>query len=196
MTDISRLRTFVSGMTELAGQSDGDEEAMIGGAQPLLAELISKDDWLPEAYAVEGETYRQYLLHCDPLQRFSVVSFIWGPGEVTPVHDHTVWGLIGVLRGAETGQSFELAEGGGPMIAGEPELLQPGQIDVVSPTRGDIHVVTNAIEDRASISIHVYGANIGAVSRHVFDRDTSAPKEFISGYTNDAVPNLWDLSAR
>lgn len=195
MTDISRLRTFVTGMTELATRSDGDEDAMIGGTEPLLADLISRDDWLPEAYTVEGETYRQYLLHCDPLQRFSVVSFVWGPGQTTPVHDHTVWGLIGVLRGAEIGQRFE-PSAAGPMKAGEEEVLEAGGIDIVSPTRGDIHVVTNALDDRASISIHVYGANIGAVSRHVFDRDTGAPKEFISGYSNDAVPNLWDLSAR
>ncbi len=195
MTDISRLRTFVTGMTELAARSDGDENAMIGGCEPLLAELISTDDWLPEAYTVEGETYRQYLLHCDPLQRFSVVSFVWGPGQTTPVHDHTVWGLIGVLRGAEVGRRFE-PSADGPMRAGEEEILEAGAIDIVSPTRGDIHVVTNALQDRASISIHVYGANIGAVSRHVFDRDTGAAKEFISGYSNEAVPNLWDLSAR
>ena len=34
--------------------------------------------------------YQQHLLHCDPLERFSVVSFVWGPGQKTPVHDHTV----------------------------------------------------------------------------------------------------------
>ena len=50
--------------------------------------------------------YRQYLLHCDPLERFSVVSFVWGPGQQTPVHDHTVWGMVGVLRGAEICEEF------------------------------------------------------------------------------------------
>lgn len=193
MADITRLRTFVTGMTELADRSHGDEDAMIDGTRGLLAGLIAVDDWLPDDCAVEGDTYRQYLLHCDPKQRFSVVSFVWGPGQTTPVHDHTVWGLIGMLRGAETGQHFA-PNGGGPMIAGEKDLLEEGMIDVVSPSRGDIHKVTNALDDRASISIHVYGANIGAVSRHVFDPDTGAPKEFISGYSNATVPNLWDLS--
>lgn len=193
MADITRLRTFVTGMTGLADRSDGDEDAMIDGTRGLLADLIATDDWLPDDCAVEGETYRQYLLHCDPKQRFSVVSFVWGPGQTTPVHDHTVWGLIGMLRGAETGQHFK-ANGSGPMIAGEADLLEQGMIDVVSPSRGDIHKVTNALADRASISIHVYGANIGAVSRHVFDPQTGAPKEFISGYSNATVPNLWDLS--
>jgi predicted metal-dependent enzyme (double-stranded beta helix superfamily) len=56
MTDISRLRRFVSGMTDLADQSDGDEHAMVGGTKFLLTDLISKDDWLPDEYAVEDDT--------------------------------------------------------------------------------------------------------------------------------------------
>ncbi len=193
MTNIEPLRRFVTEMTGLADREHGNEDAMISGTRGLLKQLVSTDDWLPDAFAQDGDTYRQYLLHCDPQQRFSVVSFVWGPGQTTPVHDHMVWGLIGMLRGAETGQRFS-ADGDGPMIAGPEETLQPGDIEVVSPTLGDVHKVSNALADRASISIHVYGANIGAVSRHVFDPATGAPKEFISGYSNDTVPNLWDLS--
>lgn len=193
MTALLPLREFVTGMTLLADASDGDEGAMIAGTRELLATLIANDDWLPEEFTREGDTYRQYLLHCDPKQRFSVVSFVWGPSQTTPVHDHMVWGLIGMLRGAEIGQRFR-ADGNGPMIAGPEKTLRQGDIEIVSPSRGDVHKVSNALADRASISIHVYGANIGAVSRHVFDQDTGAPKEFISGYSNETVPNLWDLS--
>ena len=62
------------------------------------AALIARDDWLPDAYAQpHPEKYRQYLLYGDPLDRFSLVSFVWGPGQRTPVHDHLMWGLIGML---------------------------------------------------------------------------------------------------
>jgi len=44
-----------------------------------------------------------------------------------------------------------------------------------------------------SISIHVYGANIGAVRRAVYQPDGSE-KLFISGYSNAFLPNIWDLS--
>ena len=53
--------------------------------------------------------------------------------------------------------------------------------------------VRNAFDDRVSISIHVYGANIGGVSRHVFTPDGQT-KPFISGYSNTVLPNLWDVS--
>jgi predicted metal-dependent enzyme (double-stranded beta helix superfamily) len=180
-------------MTSLADKSHDDEEAMIGGTRALLGHLVSEDDWLPEEFAVEGDTYRQYLLHCDPQQRFSVVSFVWGPGQTTPVHDHMVWGLIGMLRGEEIGQRFRLDDDR-PMISEDEQTLKAGDIEIVSPRVGDIHKVSNALKDRASISIHVYGGNIGAVHRHVYDPDNGTTKEFISGYSNTVVPNLWDLS--
>ncbi|MNO06418.1 hypothetical protein D3C81_2281800 [compost metagenome] len=44
-----------------------------------------------------------------------------------------------------------------------------------------------------SISIHVYGGNIGAVKRAVYAEDGSE-KPFVSGYSNTRLPNIWDLS--
>ena len=193
MTNIGPLRDFVTGMTDLADRAHGDEAAMIEGTRGLLVPLISTDDWLPEEFTREGDTYRQYLLHCDPKQRFSVVSFVWGPGQTTPVHDHTVWGLIGMLRGSEIGENFSAAADGTLTKIGE-EALSPGMVSAVSPSIGDIHKVSNALADKPSISIHVYGANIGAVRRHVFDTETGIPKDFVSGYSNEAVPNLFDRS--
>ena len=55
--------------------------------------------------------------------------------------------------------------------------------------------MTNALPDTGSISIHVYGGNIGAVRRYTFDPANGNPSLFVSGYTNRIVPNLWDRSA-
>ena len=61
----------------------------------------------------------------------------------------------------------------------------------VSPSIGDVHEVANDLSDQTSISIHVYGRNIGRVQRHVFDPATGAAKSFVSGYASRVVPNLW-----
>jgi predicted metal-dependent enzyme (double-stranded beta helix superfamily) len=160
----------------------------------LLATLVARDDWLPDELArPHPDFYRQYLLHADPLERFSVVSFVWGKGQRTPVHDHTVWGLIGMLRGEETAQPFGFDAAGRLVAQGDAVTLRPGQVEAVSPTLGDIHQVSNACADRVSISIHVYGANIGAVRRWVYAADGTR-KPFVSGYSNAWVPNLWDRS--
>ncbi len=188
---IDRLRECVQSFTRLAEETHGDEDRMLHEGHKILGRLIAQDDWLP-AYAAEAneKSYRQYLLHCDPLERFSIVSFVWGPNQKTPVHNHTVWGLIGVLRGEELSRRFERAADG-RLRPLEQERMGPGGIDMVSPRHGDIHEVSNALADRPSISIHVYGANIGAVERSVFDPATGQAKSFVSGYHNPAVPNLW-----
>ncbi len=191
----NRFRKFVRDFTLLTGRADGDEPRMFDTGGELLRGLIAHDDWLPPEFAQPApEAYRQYLLHCDPLERFSVVSFVWGPGQRTPIHDHTVWGLIGILRGEERCREFAWRGEGQPMSLTGEHLLRAGEIDRVSPTAGDIHEVSNALPDRPSVSIHVYGANIGAVERHVFDRETGARRAFVSGYSGTTVPNWWDRS--
>lgn len=196
MDNIEPLRRFVQDMTRTVEKCGRDEPAMLREGKKLLAGLIARDDWLPEEFArAHPDTYRQYLLYCDPLERFSVVSFVWGPGHTTPVHDHTVWGLVGVLRGAEKCEEYERPGGGQPMRKTGEHRIEPGGIDAVSPTVGDIHTVSNALSDRPSVSIHVYGANIGAVRRHTYVPGTGEMKPFVSGYSNSVVPNLWDRSA-
>jgi len=195
MKNPQRFRTFVAQFTKLV-ENTGDEKRLHAEGSKLLADLIQHDDWLPEECArPHPQYYQQYLLHCDPLERFSVVSFVWGPGQKTPVHNHTVWGILGVMRGAELCRRFDIPKPGAAMSAGPQQRMDPGDIDHVSPSVGDIHVVENAYSDRTSISIHIYGANIGAVKRHVFDAATGTPKNFVSGYSNAAVPNFWDRSA-
>lgn len=190
---LDRLRQFIGNLAALIDTTP-DEAALLTRARPLLAELVRHDDWLPEDYArPDPQRYQQYLLHADSRQRFSVVSFVWGPGQRTPVHDHRVWGLIGMLRGAEYSQPFAFAADGSLRPAGEPQRLEPGEVEAVSPRIGDIHQVSNAFADRSSISIHVYGANIGAVRRAVFSAE-GEEKPFISGYSNSQLPNIWDLS--
>ena len=196
MTHIARLREFIIGMTDAVSRFGDDEPAVLERGQALLKDLISNDDWLPEAFARPStEGYRQYLLYCDPLERFSVVSFVWGPGQRTPIHDHTVWGMVGMMRGKERCEEYGDPARGETLAKTAEHLVEPGEIDLVSPTLGDVHVVSNALTDEASISIHVYGANIGAVHRHVYDLETGAVRAFISGYHNDVVPNLWDRSS-
>lgn len=179
--DLAPLRHFVQQVGELLERRPAEAEILREGGR-LLGDLVRDDGWLPEDFARPSpERYQQYLLHRDPEARFSLVSFVWGPGQSTPVHDHTVWGLVGMLRGAEVSQAYR-AGPDGLAPEGPPVRLQPGDVEAVSPTVGDIHQVANAHDDRASISIHLYGADIGEVRRHVYAPDGSL-KPFVSGYS-------------
>ncbi|GAB6854366.1 cysteine dioxygenase family protein [Asaia astilbis] len=193
MTDIAPLRVFVQSLTAVLDRTE-DQETVLEEGGRLLKELISGDDWLPDCFAKPNpERYSQYLLHADPYGRFSVVSFVWGPGQTTPLHDHRVWGLIGILRGKEREERFTRSEGGGFRLE-EEEVLGVGHVGPLRPGDADYHRVSNALDDAPSVSIHVYGANIGAVTRATYDIETGEEKQFISGYSSDVVPNLWDLT--
>lgn len=186
----NKLLTFVTDITRLL-ETKPSEEIILTEGRALVARLVDSDDWLPDVFAQpHPEHYQQYLLYADPLDRLSIVSFVWGPGQKTPLHDHLTWGLVGGLRGRERETTYALRADGGYEPTGSGELL-PGQTTAVSPRIGDVHEVANAADDRPSISIHVYGANIGRVHRHVFDAKTGAAKSFVSGYANEFTPNLW-----
>jgi 3-mercaptopropionate dioxygenase len=191
--NLERLRAFVMSFTELVAQAPRQSKLLAIGAG-LLTDLIAHDDWLPDRFAqADAERYRQYLLHCDGQERFSVVSFVWGPGQETPIHNHTVWGLVGVLRGAELSQAFTPGDLG-LVTLGEPERMEAGRIVSVSAAPGALHRVANALPDRASVSIHVYGGNIGRIQRTAWTAEGRA-RSFASGYSADVVPNLWSTTA-
>jgi 3-mercaptopropionate dioxygenase len=181
-----RFQEFIRDFTQLVDTAGGDESLLIPRGGEMLRRLVAADDWLPDQYAQSHpQYYQQYLLHADPTDRFSVVSFVWGPAQKTPIHNHTVWGLIGMLRGGEHAENFNVSAEGRPMQACGTQQLYPGVVESVSPITGDVHRVSNMFEDRVSISIHVYGGNIGRISRYVFDPKSSARKEFVSGYSNE-----------
>ncbi|OWT64180.1 cysteine dioxygenase family protein [Candidimonas nitroreducens] len=179
---------FVDGLTRIVTSAGGNEEEILSRGKPLLADLVSNDNWLPEEFAQpHPQYYQQYLLHADPEDRFSIVSFVWGPGQFTPIHDHTVWALIGMMRGSEKGERFALNAPGTPMTRLSEDVLTPGMVDCVSPRLGDIHRVSNVYSDKVSISVHAYGGNIGKIRRHVYAQETGGKKEFVSGYSNKDI---------
>jgi predicted metal-dependent enzyme (double-stranded beta helix superfamily) len=176
------LQRFVSDLGFLLEQPLSERQLLLR-IRSLMAELVTNDDWLPPSKALaDSKIYQQHLLHCDKDERFSVVSFVWAPGQGTPIHNHTVWGAIGMLRGAECSQAYSLTADGLQEVG--PEVtLHPGQVELVSPTVGDIHRVRNASADAPAISIHVYGGNIGKITRSVYDKE-GRTRPFVSGYAS------------
>jgi predicted metal-dependent enzyme (double-stranded beta helix superfamily) len=178
------LAAFVHGLDTVLA-SEADEAAILREGRALLAGLIARDGWLPEAMLEpDPGGYRIHLLHLDPARRYSVSAMVWGPGQGTPIHDHTVWGMVGVLRGRERCEEFSLPTAPGePLVAGHVHEMLPGDIDLVSPTIGDIHRVSNALGEGTSVSIHVYGADIGAITRSRYDAGGMA-STFVSPYAS------------
>lgn len=182
-TSIARFHHFLAQLTRLVDAAPMEAELLAQGRR-YLSDVLAHDDWLPPEFAqAHPQYYQQYLLYADPQNRFSVVSFVWGPGQATPIHDHTVWGLVGMLRGSESCQPYSRMSDGRWAPAGLQIDMLPGDIEAVSPRMGDVHKVWNALPDQVSVSIHVYGGNIGLIERHSY-REDGTRSIFVSGYAN------------
>jgi predicted metal-dependent enzyme (double-stranded beta helix superfamily) len=169
MSNLGRLRDFIADFTRLIDRAGNDEETILAEGRRAVAALVAADDWLPETCAQpHPQYYQQYLLHCDPLERFSVVSFVWGPGQATPVHDHTIWGIIGVLRGAELSRRFTRSEsGGGPLVGHGQERLERGAVEAVSPTIGQaVQFAQRLVVQQEQARLVDQGARQGRTLRH------------------------------
>jgi predicted metal-dependent enzyme (double-stranded beta helix superfamily) len=169
-----------------------DNRAIIDAVRPLLQKLLANDDLIPEAYQVPlPNKYAQYLLYKPQNEAFSVIAFIWGPGQTAPVHDHLVWGLVGLYRGSVIEKRYRREDHGG---LAEPRYsihevsevtAKQGDITFVYPPDYDIHGVSNPYGELA-ITVHIYGTDIGKQERHIHDVQTGNSRDVITRHDNEA----------
>jgi 3-mercaptopropionate dioxygenase len=176
---------FVSAIEAVVRRGLAPEETVLA-IDPLLRSLVADRDWLSEKLrrTIPSKAYAQYLLYRPADHAFSIVSFVWNPGQGSPIHDHCTWGVIAQYDGEEEETRFQitdnLLERIGVVIA------RPGNVSHVYPPGRDIHQIVNR-SDRPAISIHIYGGDIGSQRRHTYDPNTAAIQEFISGYDDPST---------
>jgi predicted metal-dependent enzyme (double-stranded beta helix superfamily) len=177
--------TFV-GAVELVVRQELTSRDTVLAIEPLLRSLVADRDWLNEKFrrAIPSKAYAQYLLYRPADHAFSIVSFIWNPGQGSPIHDHCTWGVIGQYEGEEEEIRFRVTDNRLQRIG--IGLARPGDVSHVYPPGRDIHQIVNR-SGRPAISIHIYGGDIGSQRRHMYDANTAALQEFISGYDHPPV---------
>jgi predicted metal-dependent enzyme (double-stranded beta helix superfamily) len=163
---------------------------IIEEVRPFLQKLLTNENLLPVEYQKPlPNKYAQYLLYKPDNESFSVIAFVWGPGQVAPVHDHLVWGLVGLYQGSVIEKRYRRVEHG---EAAEPKYsiheiseitANKGDISFVYPPDHDIHSVSNPFEDIA-ITIHIYGTDIGKQERHIHDVSTGNSRDVITKHDN------------
>jgi len=150
--------------------------------EPHLRALVSQHGWLEEPFSrsIPTKAYAQYLLHRPPDHVFSVVSFVWNPLQGSPIHNHQTWGVIGQYEGEEEETRYRLSKTGLERI--HTATAHPGDVAHVYPPDRDVHRIWNPT-NAPTVSIHIYGGDIGSQARHVFDPDGRV-RPFVSGYDN------------
>ncbi len=186
-TGIRQIDGFVEQISATLEAGKGDEW-VVGQVSSELRRLLQKQNWLPEAYCKPqpGCPYSQYPLYVDPAERFCVTAVAFGPSVSTPIHNHTVWGVIGVYRGIECERRYLRQEQADS--TGEAEITEvgcgtfgPGEVSGFTAPDKDIHSIETT--PLGSVSIHIYGANIAKVARLNFDRTTGRASVIYSCYS-------------
>ncbi len=157
-----------------------DEYETTNAVKQLLVEALAGDFQIPEAYMKPREDrYVMYPLFVADDASFSIASAVWNIGQETPVHDHGVWGVVGILSGVEHEESFR-ATPSGALAEHEDIEFQPGEVTVCCTSDQDLHRVS-ASGDEPCVGIHVYGGDIGTIRRRSYRLDDGS----ISYFTSD-----------
>lgn len=174
------VETFVHAVEEIVVRGGTEQEITAEVAEHLRPLVAHGVDIVPEAYRQPREDmYAMYPLYVAPDHSFCVAAAVWGIGQVTPIHDHGTWGVIGIVDGVEHEARFAFPQGGrAPAFLGEHDLV-PGDVDVCCTSDQDIHRVS-CEGDRPTVALHVYGGDIGTIERRAYDPDTGEVKMFQS----------------
>ena len=178
---------FIDGVEGVLDQHR-EPSVIVTRIEPYLRTLVLDRDWLAPNLrrALPDKPYSQYLLFRPPDRLFSVVAFVWGPRNGSPVHDHCTWGVIGQYEGMEEETGFlRTDDGSNPEVADIEQVsvgvFGPGDVAHVYPPDRDVHRIYNRTET-PTVSIHIYGGDIGTQQRHVFELPSGRIKPFVSGY--------------
>lgn len=164
---VPALATMTDEIREIVS-ADLTEAETGSGVAAIVSTYVGQKTLLnPENRVGDPNRYKQHILHVEPDSSFSIVSLVWLPGQETPIHDHVSWCVVGVHEGEESEERFAVVESNGDKhLKLEGTGTNPeGQVVWLSPP-GDIHRVTNT-DNRTTISIHVYGADISVLGTSI-----------------------------
>ena len=118
----------------------------------------------------------ELLLYLDSKRLFSIRLYLWGPGEYTPIHDHSSWGVIGPVSGdfeviKYTRQDDGSREEYASLVETEKLKLLPGETHVTLPLNNGIHKTGNPT-DMTTANIHLYGNPVRRSYINRFDLET------------------------
>jgi predicted metal-dependent enzyme (double-stranded beta helix superfamily) len=192
VVDNPRLRAFIAAVSRVRHEYD-DPLAVISAIRPHFADLLADKTWLPAQYQEPAENSGMgsgigtWLLYRAGDGSLALSALVVPPGAQTPVHDHLVWGLVGLYRGTQDEDVFSRTDDGAvedeaTLTIRESRQLEPGDFYELLPET-DIHRVRTTSPE-TSVSLHLLGIDNGCIWRHRFLPEEQKVVPFKSGYVN------------
>lgn len=174
-----RFDDFIADL-ELITAVDSSDEEKIRRIQRKLRLLISGGNFLSaQAREPGAQRYARHLVHDDPKKRFIVVSLVWLPSQGTPIHDHSTWGVAGIVENELRIVNYDRVDDGskpGYADLREASAIEApaGTVTYILPPNDVIHLIENAT-DRPTISLHVYGKSTVECNQFNLEKKAFSP---------------------
>ncbi len=181
-----RFLAFLRAVRTILAEETG-EVAITRKVAEAVRELLSAPLVLPDAYrAPRDDHYVMYPLYVADDSSFSVASAVWNVGQQTPVHDHGVWGVVGIVEGIEREIRYvkPVSGAGGALTELPNEDFSPGEVTICCTSDADIHAVSCA-SAIPCVGLHVYGGDIGTIRRRTY-----RPEDGEIGYFTSSWPEI------
>ncbi len=121
-----------------------------------------------------SDRYARREIHSDPERGYCVIAMTWGPGQGTPIHDHSgMWCVEGVWSGCIEVVQYQLLDQEGDRFRFE----QVGSIMAGCGSAGSLippheyHTICNADQDKPAVSLHIYSGPM--TSCNIFEQRDS-----------------------
>ena len=150
----------------------GDQHAVTAALRDALCRMIRDRQLELPACVFEPITdhYARREIYRSQAHGYSVVAMTWGPGQGTPVHDHSgLWCVEGVWDGQLEITQYELLERDGDNFrfrAAGGVQAGPGSAGSLIPPH-EYHSIRNASPDAVAVSVHIYKAPMECCSMFV-----------------------------
>ena len=150
----------------------GDQHAVTAALRDALCRAIrDRQLELPDCvFEPIRDHYARREIYRSATHGYSVVAMTWGPGQGTPVHDHSgLWCVEGVWDGQLEITQFELLERDGEHFrfrAAGGMQAGPGSAGSLIPPH-EYHSIRNASPDAVAVSVHIYKAAMEGCSMFI-----------------------------
>jgi predicted metal-dependent enzyme (double-stranded beta helix superfamily) len=173
--------------SETVIRSSASESDKLRSLRRLMQRLMGTPGSVPsEAFVPRSDRFANNLVYRPKDKVFSVMGGNWLPGQTTPIHDHLTWAVVGVYEGEEKESIYKRTDDGSDPAKAKLELVservnEKGHVTTLGKT--GIHRISNTT-NTPSLSIHMYGTDIGTQERHSYDPVSGQVTKFVSGYCN------------
>lgn len=143
-----------------AVQHDDVRQLVASLRQALRSAIADSSIQLPACvHRPIADHYARRDLYRSEAYGYSIVAMSWGPGQATPLHDHSgLWCVEGIWLGQLQITQYQLLERDGERFrfrAETPLLGDCGSAGSLIPPH-EYHTIRNNSDDEIAISVHVY----------------------------------------